>query len=43
MKISQKISKNPKGAFSAQKTLQKFGYSVLGQMGALVFEPLPPP
>ena len=23
--------------------LQKFGYSVLGQMGALVFEPLPPP
>ena len=22
---------------------QKFGYSVLGQMGTLVFEPLPPP
>ena len=26
----------------AWKTLQKFGYSALGQMGALVFEPPPP-
>ena len=34
--------KHPKGSFRARKTLQKFGYSVLGHMGAL-FEPRPPP
>ena len=31
----QKVSKHTKGAFSAQKTLQKFGYSVLRQIRAL--------
>ena len=31
-KNSQRSSKHPKGAFSARKTLQKFGYSVLRQM-----------
>ena len=30
-------------AFRARETLQKFEYSVLGQMGAIVFEPSPPP
>ena len=30
-----KVSKHPKGAFRARKTLWKFGYSVLGHMGAL--------
>ena len=43
MKNSQKSSEHPKGAFGARKRLQKFGYSVLGEMGALVFEPPPPP
>ena len=31
----------PKRAFRARKTIQKFGYSVLGQMRALLFEPPP--
>ena len=37
----KKVSKHPKGAFRARKTLQKFAYSVLRQMGALIFEPPP--
>ena len=28
-----KVSKHPRGAFRAQKTLQKIRYSVLGHMG----------
>ena len=40
MKNSQKSSKHLKGAFCARNTLQKFiRCSVLGQMGALAFEP----
>ena len=35
MKNSQKVSKHPDGAFSARKTLQKFGYSLLEHVGAL--------
>ena len=42
MKNSRKGLKHRKGAFRVRKTLQKFGNSVLGQMGALVFEPPPP-
>ena len=38
-----KVLKHPKGAFRARKTFQKFENSVLGQMGVLVSEPLPPP
>ena len=34
MKGSQKALKHPKGVFRAQKTLQRFGYSVAGQSGA---------
>ena len=43
MENSQKVSKHPKGAFRARKTLQKFGYSVLGNMETLFFEPRAPP
>ena len=35
-KNSQKIFETPEGRFRARKTLQKFRYSVLGHMGALV-------
>ena len=38
---SQKVPEHRKAAFRDRKTLQKFGYSVLEQLGALVFE-LPP-
>ena len=37
------VSKHPKGAFRARKTLQKFGCSVLRLMRAIRFEPLPLP
>ena len=40
MKNSQKI--NQRKASRARKPLQKFGYSVLGQMRALVFGPIAP-
>ena len=42
-KTVKKISKHTKGAFRARKTLQKFGYSVLGHMEALFSEHRPPP
>ena len=40
---NKKVSKSRVPAFRAWERLQKFGYGVLGQMGALVFEPPPPP
>ena len=35
MENSQKVSKHPKDELGARKTLQRFGYSVLGHMGVL--------
>ena len=42
-KKTHKKSEHPKGAFLARKTLQRFGFSVLGHMVALLFELRPPP
>ena len=42
-RLTKKVPKHQKGAFRARKTLQKLGYNMLEQMGALVFEPIPPP
>ena len=41
MKNSEKNSKHRKCAFRARKTLQKLGYTVLGQKGAPVLDPPP--